>query len=251
VYTAPFISPDCSGGQENIYALAIAHSNPDVVYAAGSDQPNWASTQAVILRTDDDGVSWDAFELLPDWSEVYAVAVAPDDPEIAYAGGTDCSGVSCVGFLMRTTDGGQTWGSRVETMYGTASIAVDPHRPGVVYAADGGYHVYRSTDFGDTWAVVREPPDPSGGLVAVDPNVPGHVYLSGRNFIAESADGGETWSAWNGPLGNGLPQFEAQSIAVDFGTDIQNLYTGFTGVWSYTRPAPMFRLYLPLVLRGY
>jgi len=69
--------------------------------------------------------------------------------------------------------------------------------------------------------------------------------------MAESADGSETWSAWNGPLGNGPPQFEAQALAVDYGVDLQNLYTGFTGVWSYTRPAPLFRLYLPLVLRNH
>jgi len=41
------------------------------------------------------------------------------------------------------------------------SIAVDPHRPGLVYAGDGGYHVYRSTDGGDAWTVVREPPTPA------------------------------------------------------------------------------------------
>jgi photosystem II stability/assembly factor-like uncharacterized protein len=250
-YTAPFITPDCNGGQENIYALAIARSDPRTVYAAGSDQPDWAPNRAVVVRTADDGVSWDAFELLPDWSEVYAIAVAPDDPETAYAGGTDCSGASCVGFLMRTTDGGQTWGSRQETAYGTYSIAVDAHRPGVAYAADGGYYVYKSIDWGETWNSIRQPPDPSGALLAVDPNMADHLYLSGRNFFAESADGGATWNAWNDPIGNGLPQFEAQSIAVDYGMGTQNLYAGFTGVWSYTRQAPAFRLYLPMVLRGY
>jgi hypothetical protein len=114
----------------------------------------------------------------------------------------------------------------------------------VIYAATRGpYDVYKSTDGGDSWTLIRSnnPPfeEPSGYLLAIDPNAPSHVYLGGWGYIAETPDGGKTWSGEHGdPLNNGTPQMEPTALTVDNGTVTQTLYAGFSGVWAYSRPAP-------------
>lgn len=79
---------------------------------------------------------------------------------------------------------------------------------------------------------------PSGNLLAIDPHVPSHVYLGGWGYIAETSDGGQTWSEWVAPINQGTPEMEPRALAVDNGAITQTLYAGFSGVWSYRRAAP-------------
>ena len=254
VYTATFVMPDGSGGDEQIYALAIAPSMSSTVYAAGRDRPNYEKADAVILRSLDDGVSWTEVFTLPSKSRVRALAINPADDGTVYAGGQDCSpplraggdvqplgggGPPCPGFVYRTTDGGDNWNLALVTSNTVRSIVIDYQKPDVLYAANNGYKVYKSTDGGDNWVIVREPmEEPSGNLLAIDPNVPSHVYLAGWGYIAESTDGGQTWSDWGAPINQGTPQMEPRALTVDNGAVTQTLYAGFSGVWYYSRPAP-------------
>jgi hypothetical protein len=123
------------------------------------------------------------------------------------------------------------------------SIVIDHQKPGVLYAGTDNFRVYKSTDGGDNWAVVRRPPweggDISGSYVTIDPRVPSHVYLSTNNYVGESVDGGRTWSGGGDPLNNGVPGAGSGFVAVvDTGTPTQTFYGGFSGVWIYQRPAP-------------
>jgi hypothetical protein len=74
--------------------------------------------------------------------------------------------------------------------------------------------------------------------LAIDPHVPSHVYLGGYGYIAESLDGGQTWSEWQDPINRGTPNMEPQALAVDNGAMTQTLYGGFSGLWYYRRAAP-------------
>ena len=161
VYTASFITSDCSGGSETLCALAIAPSDPDTVYAAGWDNIGGQLDQAVIVRSRDDGVSWSPVFTLPQRSWIEALAIRPTDADVAYAGGEDCSGTSgpgCVGFVYRTTDGGHGWDLTLVTSDTVSSIVIHPWNPDILYVADRDYQVRKSTDGGDTWAVIT----PSG-----------------------------------------------------------------------------------------
>jgi photosystem II stability/assembly factor-like uncharacterized protein len=159
--------------------------------------------------------------------------------------------------LYRTSDGGLSWSQVLTSQHRIRSVAVDHRKPDLLYAATGGpYDVYKSTDGGDTWTLIRSnnPPfeEPSGYLLAIDPHVPRHVYLGGWGYIAETLDSGETWSEWKAPINWGAPSGEPGALTVDNGTVTQTLYAGWGGVWAYQRLAPQpIRVYLPVVLRGH
>jgi hypothetical protein len=242
VYTPSFFAGDCSGGDESIQALAVAPSMTGTVYAAGGARPNWSGWQAVVVRSADDGLTWSEVLTLPEGTFPYALEVDPFDADVALVGGEDCSGGPCPGFLQRTIDGGVSWQPVLTTVQRVMSIAADPHNPGRVYAADQNYDVYRSNDGGATWTLIRSagPPfnEASGHLLALDPNLPGRIYLAGWGYVAESADGGDTWSDWNAPINSGTPNMEPKALAVDHASPVQTLYAGFSGLWAYSRLVP-------------
>ena len=90
---------------------------------------------------------------------------------------------------------------------------------------------------------------PSGYLLVIDPYLPDRIYLGGWGYIAETTDGGATWSQWHDPINQGTPRREPSALAVDFGMDTQTLYAGFSGVWAHTRVGPLpEQVYLPVVI---
>ncbi len=245
VFTPTFIISDCSGGDESIFDIAIAPSMTSTVYAAGADHPNWTGDQAVAVRSLDDGASWTVVFTLPEPSRINVVGIDPTDDDVVYIGGEDCNtgGPFCWHFIERTIDGGSTW-TRVlsDTHGGVESIVVDYQKPNVVYAANSNYDVYKSTDGGDSWTIIRSnnPPfnQPSGDQLAIDPHVPSHIYLGGWGYIAETTDGGQTWSDGGDPINNGTPGMAPRALVVDTATPTQTLYAGFSGAWANSRPAP-------------
>ena len=242
VYTASFLQPDGSGGCEGIQALVVAPSMTRTVYAGGFDSPSGGGEHAVVVRTRDDGASWTEVFTLPSGSSVEALAVDPTDADTVYAGGWDSS--ADPGFVYRTSNGGEDWDLVKAVSQTVKAIVVDPQKPHVVYASDGGYHVHKSTDSGDTWTTVRRPPwEPGGGvsgdLLNLDPNVPSHLYLGGFGYVGESYDGGHTWSDMGAETNRNTPGGQPLAMAVDHGAVTQTLYAGFhSGLWHYRRAAP-------------
>jgi photosystem II stability/assembly factor-like uncharacterized protein len=109
-----------------------------------------------------DGYEWQKLETLPELA--VSLAVAPDDPETLYAGGTSTG-------AFRATDGGQSWeriSSGLEMIPGAAlhitALTVDDSDPNHVVAATayglgsqlarGG--IYESTNAGGNWTKVAE-----------------------------------------------------------------------------------------------
>jgi photosystem II stability/assembly factor-like uncharacterized protein len=236
VYTAPFVQPDGSGGDEQIYALAIAPSMSRTVYAGGRDSPRDQQGYGVLLRTLNDGQSWTQVLTIPGDARVEVLTIDPTDRDVVFAGGEDCSTGPCMGFIYRTTDGGNIWTLVFTPTHTVNSIVVNHQKPRVLYA-NSGYDIFKSIDSGSTWTLIR-PCCPSGNRLAIDPSVPSHVYLGGWGYIAETADGGRTWSDWGDPINQGTPEMEPRALTVDTGAPTQTLYGGFDGVWYYQRPAP-------------
>ncbi len=187
--------------------IAVAPSNPNVVYAAFMDL-NTSGVGKISYSTDG-GDNWSNVTVPgPNFtgSDNYAgsqgwynniLAVDPDDPQKVYAGGID---------FWKSTDNGNTW-KQVTNWYSASgyqfvhadhhSITFDPNNSNVIYlGTDGG--VYKSTDRGGTWTAKNN------GL-AVTQFYYGAVDQMSDNFYGGTQDNGTLKSSgsssWNTILG--------------------------------------------------
>src|SRR6516225_11302974 len=175
----------------NLYSgLRCRHIGPfrggRTVGAAGiPDQPNVffiGVNNGGVWKTDDYGRTWKPlFDDQPTGS-IGAIAVAPSNPNILYAGsgeGLQRPDLSVGDGMYKSTDGGKTWthlGLRDSQMI--ANIEVDPRNPNRLFVAVLGHPygpnaergVFRSTDGGATFEkVLFKDEYTSGNDVRLDP----------------------------------------------------------------------------------
>jgi photosystem II stability/assembly factor-like uncharacterized protein len=199
----------------SIGAIAIAPSNPDVVWVGtGESTPRNDSTYGNgVWLTRDGGAHWRRIGL----DDSYAIAkilVDPRDPAHALVGALGNPFVdSRSRGVFLTTDAGRTWH---QTLYvgprsGVSDLAFDPARPNVVYAGvyefrrkpwtftSGGTQdgIYKSEDGGVTWRELRGGGLPSGLMGRIGLAVTGNrVYAliqSKAGLFWRSDDGGARW----------------------------------------------------------
>jgi photosystem II stability/assembly factor-like uncharacterized protein len=139
-------------------AAAGIPAQPNVFYIAANNGGIW--------KTDDYGRTWNPlFDDQPTGS-IGALAIAPSDPNIIYAGsgeGLQRPDLSVGNGIYKSTDGGKSWrhlglrdGQQIP------AILVDPSDPNRVFVAVLGHPygpnpergVFRSTDGGETWRKV-------------------------------------------------------------------------------------------------
>ena len=192
-----------------------------------------------LMKTTDNGATFDGvFENEP-VAAIGAVAVAPSDSKVVWVGtgeANDRNSESWGDGVYRSADGGETW-ARVglEKSRMIARIVVHPTDPNTAWAAvmgdmwtfGGERGLYKTADGGKSWTRVLAAPAPYDdrtgcGDVAVDPSDPNTMYAAlyarqrtpwsfsngpdltdGKNIggIFKSTDGGATWKK----LEKGLP----------------------------------------------
>ncbi len=190
-----------------------------------------AAVNGGIWKTEDAGRTWvPIFDREPTGS-IGALAVAPSDPRVVYAGsgeGLQRPDLSVGDGVYKSVDGGATWthlGLRDGQQIG--SMAVDPRDPNRLFVAVLGHPygpnaergIYRSLDGGASFQRVLFENENAGGFdVVVDPHDRNTVYATiwaarqapweiGASFetpgsgIFKSTDGGTTWAQ----LHDGLP----------------------------------------------
>ena len=215
-----------------VAAISGAIGQPGTFYAG--------LPQGGIWKTTSGGMTWyPVFDDVTQVDSIGAIAVAPSDANIVYAGSGDAvehaagEGEGGDG-MYKSTDGGKTWAHiGLEGTYKIPRILVDPKNPNiVVVAALSGLHgtqrgIFRSEDGGQTWTNVLAPDAVTGGrdlASAYDaPNVifattiadgvdsppPGRGGGRGANtpnhtHLYKSTDEGKTWSeVANSPEANG------------------------------------------------
>ncbi|HJQ38387.1 MAG TPA: glycoside hydrolase, partial [Thermoanaerobaculia bacterium] len=212
-------------GGRTVAAVGVA-SQPNLFYIGVNNGGIWKTTDA--------GRTWTPiFDDQPTGS-IGAIAIAPSDPNILYAGsgeGLQRPDLSTGDGIYKSTDAGKTW-----THLGLRSgqqipmIAVDPRDPNRLFAAVLGHPyganeergIFRSTDGGRTFQKVLYRDENTGGIdVVLDPSNPQIVYaalweqrqgpwengvfVGPNNGVYKSIDGGTTWRQ----LTSGLPSNEA------------------------------------------
>src|SRR5881227_4433809 len=165
-------------------AVAIARSNPLVIYAGTGEANNSGDSNfgRGILVSTNGGAS---FTLSTGPGGVFntdrmtcsRIAVDPNNANIAYAAMANfgINGVFTSGItgIYKTTNSGSTWtnvtmANGKESTYPWSDVVVDPNTTSTVYAAVGwpfgtaNNGVYKSTNSGATWTLLNTPPAPVG-----------------------------------------------------------------------------------------
>jgi photosystem II stability/assembly factor-like uncharacterized protein len=212
-------------------AVASIPGNPYIYYVGAAS--------GGIFKTTDGGIHWDPIFDKQDVSSVGAIAIAPTDPNIVWAGTGEPyirSHISIGDGIYESTDAGKTWTHMgLENTGRIANVIIDPHDPNIVLACSLGTAygpqlergVFRTTDGGKTWEKTLFVDENTGcSDLTMDPNN-SHVMFAGmwqivihtwgRNSggpgsgLFKSTDGGVTWKRLEG---HGLPHSPLGRIAV-------------------------------------
>ena len=189
-----------------------------------------AAAAGGIWKTTNNGITFKSIFNDPRVVAMGDLAIAPSDPDQIWAGtGEEDSrnSISPGGGIFKSTDGGESWefkGLRETQVIGR--IVVNPLDPNVVYVAALGHiwgsnperGLYRTTDGGDSWELVKFISDKAGFVdVALRPGEPEVVFAAswervrGPWFLKsggpgsalwKSTDGGDSWAEVSG---NGFP----------------------------------------------
>lgn len=140
-------------------SLAIAQSNPSVLYASVSDTVNYYTHS--IQKSTNSGANWTTVAVPFDNAQLVngthlggqgwydnVIAVHPENQDVVYAGGIN---------LFRSVNGGNSWG-RISNGYGSPYVHVDQHaitfhptnRNIIYFGNDGG--VFKTTDGGSSFS---------------------------------------------------------------------------------------------------
>lgn len=206
-----------------IGAIAVAESNPDIVYVGGGETHIRGNTSHGdgLWKTTDGGRTWRLMGLR-ETRHIARVRVHPTDPNTVYVGALGHAfGNNPERGVYKTTDGGETW-QRIlfrNDSTGISDLVMDPNDPNTLYAAF--WHAYRrpwmlnsggpgggilkTTDGGATWTELtanRGLPKGVWGKVglAVSPANSRRVWAIIENDsggVYRSDDGGQSWEWLN------------------------------------------------------
>lgn len=192
-----------------------------------------------IWKTNDGGLNWKPVFDKHRVHSIGALALAPSEPEVIYAGTGESfirSNVSIGNGVWRSTDGGATWKHLGLGNTGRISrIVVHPTNSDIAFVAALGHGytpqedrgIYKTMDGGNTWQKVLFVDEHTGASdLVIDPFNPRILFagmwsLEIRPWVRKSGgpgggiyrslDGGETWDKLEG---NGLPDGEVGKIAL-------------------------------------
>jgi photosystem II stability/assembly factor-like uncharacterized protein len=205
----------------SVGAVAVAESDPNVVYAGMGEAPirGNVSRGDGVYKSTDAGRTWKNVGLAGT-RQISRVRVHPKNPDLVYvAAQGHVWAANDERGIYRSADGGTTWKKVlfVDAKTGASDLAMDPLNPRILYAAfwqvyrkpwtlesgGAGGGIYRSSDGGDTWKKL------SGGLpegvvgkigVAPSPAREGRVWAiveAEKGGVYRSDDGGEKWTRVN------------------------------------------------------
>ena len=234
---APFrfrsIGPASMGGR--IDDIAVAETDPNIIYlgyAVGG-----------VFKSENNGTTWEpVFDQQPTAS-IGDIAIHPANPAIVYVGTGEANNRQTSSFgdgIYKTTDGGRTWQNLgLRETQTIARIVIDPKNPETVYVASPGHlfgpnkerGVYKTTDGGKSWALIKFVDEDTGFTdIAIDPVNTATLYAASYqrrrmgccfngggpgSALWKTTDGGKSWTRLMPGQTTGLPPGTYGRIALD------------------------------------
>ncbi|MFN8059335.1 MAG: hypothetical protein U0Q12_09220 [Vicinamibacterales bacterium] len=243
----------------SVGALAVAESNPDVLYV-GMGETEFRGNVAQgdgVYKTADAGKTWTKVGL-EKTQAISRIRIHPTNPDVVYVAALgDPYGPNAERGVFRSKDGGASW-QRVlfrDEKTGAVDLVMDPGNPETLYAGlweayrtphslssgGPGSGLFKTSDGGATWTeLTRRPGMPTGIVgkigVAVSAADSQRVYaiveaLDGGVF--RSDDGGATWTKVNEERKLRQRAFYYSRIYAD-PKDRDTIYVLNTGVYRST-----------------
>lgn len=184
---ATWISKTDSEATQTIGAIAMAPSNPNIIYVGTGDPVSWMSLAGEgLLKSIDGGNTWQLLAAAEfSKANFIKIQVDPTNPDILVASATPHgSGDYTYSGILKSTDGGVTW-RRVLPSNQADDLEVNPTNFNQQYATGYipgvGLSTYRSNDSGETWVQISGPwDDGQTGYIkmAIAPSNPNVMYVS-------------------------------------------------------------------------
>jgi photosystem II stability/assembly factor-like uncharacterized protein len=215
--------PIFEGQTQSIGALAVAPSNPDIVYVGSGEglrRPDLSIGDGV-YKSIDGGVTWSHLGLR-DGQQIGSIIIDPKNPDrlfVAVFGHP--YGPNPERGIFRSLDGGQTFTKILfkNDDVGGIDLAFDPRDSNKIYASlwasrrppwtvssnyEGpGSGLYKSEDGGNTWRELTKgfPPKHGRISIAIAPSDPDRMYstvdVDDAGGVYRSDDAGESWVVVN------------------------------------------------------
>lgn len=209
----------------SIGALAVAPSNPNVLYAGTgeSDIRSALSSGDGVYKSTDAGQTWHNIGL-QDSRQISRIVVDPENADVVYVGVLGHAyGPNDMRGVYKSSDGGANWTHVLDKgrSIGVSDLAIASASPSILFAGTWNTHrppwstyaplqgpgggIYRSTDSGASWTQLTGNglPDGDWGRVGVAAAPDGkRVYAlidaGKKSGLYRSDDGGNTWTLANG-----------------------------------------------------
>jgi photosystem II stability/assembly factor-like uncharacterized protein len=211
--------------------ILISHHDPKTVYHAANvlfrtrdAGQTWEPVSKDLTRNDKQKQQWSGGPITGDntgvevYGTIFALAESPKQKGLLWAGTDD-------GLVHISKDEGKTWRNVTPNIPGlpdwgtVCCIEAGPHDPGTAYVVvrnhrmdDYRPYVWKTTDFGQSWAVITDGLDPGTHchVVREDGTNKGLLYLGTERGVMYSPDAGKTWN----PLRLNLPTVPVHDLVV-------------------------------------
>lgn len=211
--------------------ILVSKHDPKTVYHAANvlfrttnGGQTWDKVSGDLTRNDKNKMKWAGGPITGDntgvevYGTIFALAESPMNKKVLWAGSDD-------GLVHVSQDASYTWKNVTANVpelpdWGSVwCIEASPHDEATAYLVVANHrmddyrpHVWKTTDFGETWTKIVEdlPNDEFVRVVRADPKKRGHLYLGTDKQVWHSDDGGLSWD----PLKLNMPTVAVTDLVI-------------------------------------